>query len=169
MSSDPPRTSGLIEPTILALAALAILIVDQASKAAVAASIGIGERVTIIGQFVELWHAQNRGAAFSLFQGGTLFFLAVTVLAVGMIGYFYRTFRGRSLMLQAVLGVILGGTLGNLVDRVRLGYVTDFVSVGIGDLRWPTFNVADASIVLGIGVTVTYLMLTDPARREAGA
>ena len=86
-----------------------------------------------------------------------------------MIGYFYRTFRGRSLWLQAVLGVILGGTLGNLIDRVRLGYVTDFVSVGIGDLRWPTFNVADASIVLGIGATVIYLMLIDPARREAGA
>jgi len=169
MSSDPPRTGGLIEPTILALTALAILIVDQASKAAVAASIGIGERITVIGRFVELWHAQNRGAAFSLFQGGTLFFLAVTVLAVGMIGYFYRTFRGRSLWLQAVLGVILGGTLGNLLDRVRFGYVTDFVSVGISDLRWPTFNVADASIVLGIGGMLIYLMLTDPSRRKADA
>ena len=70
MSSDPPRTGGLIEPTILALAALAILIVDQGSKAVVAASIGIGERVTIIGQFVELWHAQNRGAASACSRAG---------------------------------------------------------------------------------------------------
>jgi signal peptidase II len=68
-----------------------------------------------------------------------------------------------------VLGLILGGTLGNLVDRVRFGYVTDFVSVGVGDLRWPTFNVADASIVVGILTLVAYLTLVDPLRREAGA
>jgi len=169
MSNDRPRTGGPIEPLILALAALTILILDQASKAMVASSIEVGQRVKVIGQFVELWHAQNRGAAFSLFQGGTLFFLAVTVLALGMIVYFYRTFRGHSPWLLAVLGVILGGTLGNLIDRVRLGYVTDFVSVGIGDLRWPTFNVADASLVVGIGITVIYLMLTDPARQKARA
>jgi signal peptidase II len=169
MSSHPPRTGGPIEPTILALAALVIVVLDQLSKAAVAASVAIGERVSVVGQFVELWHAQNRGAAFSLFQGGTLFFLAVTVLAIGMIGYFYRVFRGGSPWLHAVLGVILGGTLGNLIDRVRFGYVTDFVSVGVGDLRWPTFNVADASLFLGIGVMVIYLLLTDPARREASA
>lgn len=169
MSSHPPRTGGPFEPTILALAAVAIVLLDQVSKAAVAASVGIGERVSVVGRFVELWHAQNRGAAFSLFQGGTLFFLVVTVLAIGMIGYFYRAFRGRAPWLHAALGVILGGTLGNLVDRLRLGYVTDFVSVGIGDLRWPTFNVADASLVLGIGAVVIYLMLIDPARREAGA
>lgn len=169
MSSDPPRAGGPIEPTILALAALTILVLDQTSKAAVVASLEIGQRVSVVGQLVELWHAQNRGAAFSLFQGGTLFFLAVSVLAVGMIGYFYRAFRGRSPWLHALLGVILGGTVGNLIDRVRLGYVTDFVSVGIGDLRWPTFNVADASLFLGIGLVVIYLMVTDPARREAGA
>lgn len=169
MSNDPPRSGGPIEPVVLAVAALAILVADQVSKAAVATSIEVGQRVSVFGQFVELWHAQNRGAAFSLFQGGTLFFLAVTVLALGMIGYFYRTFRGGSLWLQVMLGVALGGTLGNLVDRLRQGYVTDFVSVGFGDLRWPTFNVADASIVLGIGATVIYLMLTDPARREASA
>jgi len=168
MRGDRPGTANPIEPVILALAALAIVILDQASKLAVASSLEVGERVSIIGQFVELWHAQNRGAAFSLFQGGTLFFLAVTVLALGMIVYFYRTFRGHSPWLLVVLGVILGGTLGNLIDRVRLGYVTDFVSVGIGDLRWPTFNVADASLVVGIGIMVIYLMLTDPARQKAG-
>ena len=169
MSSDPPRTGGLIEPTVLALTALVILVADQASKAAVAASIGLGERVAVIGRYFELWHAQNRGAAFSLFQGGTILFFAVTVVAVGMIGYFYRTFRGRSLWLHAVLGVVLGGTLGNLLDRVRLGYVTDFVSIGIGEVRFPAFNVADASIVLGIGGLLIYLMLTDPSRRKADA
>jgi signal peptidase II len=68
-----------------------------------------------------------------------------------------------------VLGVILGGTLGNFVDRLRQGYVTDWLSVGIGDLRWPTFNVADSSIVVGIGVLLLYLLLAKPDPTEAPA
>jgi signal peptidase II len=68
-----------------------------------------------------------------------------------------------------VLGLVLGGTLGNLVDRVRLGYVTDFISVGIGDLRWPTWNVADASLVVGIGILVVYLTFFDHQQTQASA
>jgi signal peptidase II len=64
---------------------------------------------------------------------------------------------------------VLGGTLGNFIDRLRLGYVTDWLSVGIGDLRWPTFNVADSSIVVGIGTLVLYLLVTNPDRQEARA
>ena len=109
-----------------------------------------------------LWHVRNTGAAFSLFQGGQAFFLIVTVLAFAMLFYFQRAFRGRGQLLHVVLGLVLGGTLGNLIDRVRLGYVTDFVSVGIGDLRWPTWNVADASLVVGIISLVVYLTFLDP-------
>ena len=60
-----------------------------------------------------------------------------------------------------MLGVILAGTLGNLTDRLRLGYVVDFVSVGIGDTRFPTFNVADSAVVVGIGLLVAYLTFVD--------
>jgi signal peptidase II len=91
------------------------------------------------------------------------------VLALGMLVYFHRAFRGRGPLLHVVLGMILGGTLGNLIDRIRLGYVTDFISVGIGDLRWPTWNVADASLVVGIIVLVGYMTFLDPRRGEASA
>jgi signal peptidase II len=129
----------------------------------------VGDRVPVLGDLVVLWHVQNRGAAFSLFQDAALLFYVVTVAAFGLIAYFHRALAGRGPWLQLVLGVVLGGTLGNLIDRLRLGYVTDFVSVGIGDLRWPTFNVADASIVVGILTLVGYLTLRDPRRGEAGA
>lgn len=158
-----------MEPLLLFATATFVFIADQATKALVATGIGLNERVPILGDLVQLWHVRNSGAAFSLFQGGTLLFLAVTVLAFGMIVYFHRTFRGRSPWLQVLLGVILGGTAGNLVDRVRFGYVTDFVSVGIGEVRWPTFNVADSSIVVGIGLLVAYLFLADRRRQELGA
>jgi signal peptidase II len=169
MSSEATSRGVRAEPAIMAFTTFLVLVADQLSKAAVAALIGLQDRVLVVGDLVQLWHRQNRGAAFSLFQGGTLLFLVVSVLAFGLIGYLYRSFRGGPLWLYAVLGVALGGVLGNLVDRLRQGYVTDFVSIGVGDLRWPTFNVADASIVLGIGVIVIRLFLTDAGRREAGA
>jgi signal peptidase II len=169
MSSDAPRTRGSAELLALGLTALAVLAADQLTKALVAAALDVGERAQVVGDLVVLWHVQNRGAAFSLFQDASILFYVVTIAALGMIAYFHRALAGRSPWLHLVLGMVLGGTLGNLVDRLRLGYVTDFVSVGIGDLRWPTFNVADASIVVGILTLVGYLTLVDPQRGEARA
>jgi signal peptidase II len=159
----------MAKPALLLLTAIVILAVDQLSKALIVANLAVGERIGVVGDVVQLWHAQNAGAAFSLFQGGTLIFLVVSVLSLGMVAYFHRALRDRGRWLHLVLGMVLGGTLGNLVDRLRLGYVTDWVSVGIGDLRWPTFNVADASLVVGISVLVLYLVIANPDRQEATA
>ena len=169
MSSEEPTSGGFTRAAILLLTALAILIADQLTKALVVANLTVGEKARVLGDVVQVWHAQNRGAAFSLFQGGTALFLIVSVLSMGMVAYFHRTLRGRSPWLHVVLGIILGGTLGNFIDRLRQGYVTDWLSVGIGDARWPTFNVADSSVVVGIGILVIYLFLTSPDRREATA
>jgi signal peptidase II len=169
MSSDAPRTRGSTELLALGLTAVAVLGLDQLSKALVVGALEVGEQASVLGDLVVLWHVQNRGAAFSLFQDASVLFYLVTLVAFGMIAYFHRAFVGRGRWVQVVLGLVLGGTLGNLTDRLRLGYVTDFVSVGIGDLRWPTWNVADASIVVGILALVAYLTLVDPLRREAGA
>jgi signal peptidase II len=167
MTTHPPRTTGRTDLLVLLGTAALVYLLDQASKALVVANLRVGDRQQIVGDLVQLWHAQNAGAAFSLFQGGQILFLVVTAFALGMIVYFHRSFRGQSRWLQLVLGVILGGTLGNLTDRVRLGYVTDFVSVGFGDTRFPTFNVADSAIVLGIGVLVIYLAVLDGRQRAA--
>lgn len=154
---------------MLLLTALAILVADQLTKALVVANLAVGEKVRLVGDLVQVWHAQNRGAAFSLFQGGAAVFLIVSVLSIVMVAYFHRSLRDRSPWLHVVLGSVLGGTLGNFTDRLRQGYVTDWLSVGIGDTRWPTFNVADSSVVVGIGILVIYLLLTNPDRREATA
>jgi signal peptidase II len=169
MSSEAPSSHLRAELAALGVTAAAVLLLDQLTKAMVAGAIGLGDHVAVLGDLVWLWHVHNQGAAFSLFQGGQLLFYAVTVLALGMLVYFQRAFRGRSMLLHVVLGMILGGTLGNLVDRVRLGYVTDFISVGIGSLRWPTWNVADASLVMGILALVGYLTFLDRPSPEARA
>jgi signal peptidase II len=167
--SERPTSGGLSRAFILLLTALAILVADQVTKALVVGNLAIGARVDLLGDLVQVWHVQNRGAAFSLFQGGTVIFLVVSVLSIGMVAYFHRTMRDRSPWLHLVLGIVLGGTLGNFTDRLRQGYVTDWLSVGFGDTRWPTFNVADSSVVVGIGILVAYLFLASPDRREATA
>jgi signal peptidase II len=167
MHSDARRLVERADLLVLLIAAAAVYVADQVSKALIVASISVGDRVEVVGDLVQLWHAQNAGAAFSLFQGGQLLFFAVTILALGMIAYFHRSFRGQR-WLQLILGVVLGGTLGNLTDRIRLGYVTDFVSVGFGNTRFPTFNVADSAITVGIGLLVLYLAFVDRDREGAG-
>jgi len=150
---------------VLAGTALPIYVADQLAKAAVVATVGLGDRIDVVGDIVQIWHVRNTGAAFSLFQGATWLFLLVSGAALAIVAWFHISLRGRGLWLQAVLGMVLAGALGNLTDRLRTGYVVDFISVGVGDLRWPTFNVADSSVVIGILILVAYLTVTD---RRAG-
>lgn len=168
-SSPTPHSDALRDVIVLLVTGALVYLADQASKALVVANLALGDRVDVIGDLVQVWHARNRGAAFSLLQGEQLLFLLVSVVALGMIVYFHRAFRGHSAWLQVVLGMILGGTLGNLTDRVRQGYVTDFVSVGFRDVRFPTFNVADSAVVVGIGLLVLYLLIVDRRREQVTA
>ena len=149
---------------LLGTAAL-IYAADQVTKALVVANLAYGERVPIIGETVQLWHLRNTGAAFSILPGAVWLFIPITIIALGMVIYFHRQFRHRGAWIHVILGAILAGSLGNLTDRVRWGYVVDFVSVGIGDLRWPTFNVADSTLVVGIGILVLYLTFFDGRHR----
>jgi signal peptidase II len=167
--NDAEASGGVMKPAVLLLTALTLLVADQLSKALVVANLAVGERVGVLGDLVQIWHAQNRGAAFSLFQGGGIFFLVVSVASVAMVAYFHRSLLARPLWVHLVLGIVLGGTLGNFIDRLRQGYVTDWLSVGFGDTRFPTFNVADSSITVGIGLLVLYLFLSSPERQKATA
>ncbi|MBA4169542.1 MAG: signal peptidase II [Chloroflexi bacterium] len=167
MEARTDRGASLVPSFVVAGTAMTLYVADQVSKALVVANVELGQRIEIIGDVVQLWHVRNTGAAFSLFPGATWFFVPVTILALAMVGYFFRAFRDRGIGIHFVLGAIIGGSLGNLTDRLRQGYVVDFVSVGIGDLRWPTFNVADPSVVIGIGLLVAYLTFIEPRRRPA--
>lgn len=159
---------------VLAATAVVLYVADQVTKALIVANIPYGERVAVVGDLVWLWHVHNTGAAFGLLEGASWLFIPAHLFAIGMVVYFHRQLRLGPLWLHAVLGAILAGGLGNLTDRIRQGYVVDFISVGIGDLRWPAFNVADPSLVLGIIVLVGYLTffdrpeaMTDPGDRPA--
>ena len=103
----------------------------------------------MIGDLVRLVHSHNSGALFGLFQDQALLFGLVSIGVVGLIVWYHGS-SGRNTLLSVALGLLLGGALGNMLDRLRLGYVVDFVDAGIGDLRFYTFNVADSAITCAI-------------------
>ena len=151
------------------LAAL-IVVVDQLTKAWLASILAPGESMQVVGDLVRLVHSQNTGGLFGLLRGQSAPFAALSLVVMGVI-VAYHARGGRSAYLTLTLGLLLGGAIGNLVDRVRLGYVVDFVDAGLGTLRWYTFNVADASISFAILLLVAAAIrpsLVEPAPPAAG-
>lgn len=134
----------------VALAA-AIAIVDQLTKAWLVSFLAPGQSTSVVGDLVRLVHAQNSGGLFGLLRGYALPFGILSLGAIAAIAVFHAK-SGRSPVMTLALGLLLGGAIGNLVDRLRLEYVVDFVDIGIGSLRWYTFNVADASISASIAL-----------------
>jgi signal peptidase II len=146
-------TSGTSRPWRLAGALCGlVVVVDQAAKAAIEANLVAGEKVDVLGPLA-LTLAHNRGVAFGLADGGGGLLVALTVVALLFVGAIFAADPGRPLMWVAI-GLLAGGALGNLADRVRVGEVTDFLDV----LSWPPFNLADVAITLGVAtMALSYL------------
>lgn len=153
----------------IALIAAAVFAADRVTKAAVVANLAPGETREVLGEFVRLTHVRNTGAAFGLLPERTTLLSVLSVLAVAVILLYYRRLESESPLIATTLGLQLGGAFGNLVDRVGQGYVVDFVDVGIGEYRWWAFNVADASIVVGIFGVIGLLWLEERRGRRVAA
>jgi signal peptidase II len=135
-------------PLFVALAAT-VVVADQLAKAVVTSRLAPGQSVDVIGDLVRIVFGQNTGALFGLFKDNAAMFGLVSIIVIGLIvAYHWRS--APSLYLTVTLGLLLGGAIGNMVDRLRLGYVVDFVDAGLGSVRFYTFNVADSAISLAI-------------------
>jgi signal peptidase II len=134
---------------LVASVAVVIFVIDRVTKAWVSENIPLGTARPVVGDYVRIVHAQNTGAAFGLLPERTTLLSVLSVVAVLAIVYYYRQIASNSALVSATLGMQLGGAFGNLLDRITQGYVVDFVDVGIGDVRFWAFNVADSSIVVG--------------------
>src|SRR3989454_724045 len=153
---------------VIGACALAVFVADRITKTWVAENIPLNQPREVIGDYVRIVHAENTGAAFGLLPERTTLLSVLSVLAVVAIVYYYRQIASSSWLVTATLGMQLGGAAGNLVDRVRQGYVIDFVDVGVGDIRFWAFNVADSSIVVGIAI-VTFVLWREERRTRAKA
>ncbi len=146
----------------LAAIAFAAVAADQLTKWTVTSHLRLDEGHHILGIFW-IHHVQNSGIAFGLFSSATAAVIALTAIAVGWMLLFFARSGARHPVLPVALGLVIGGSASNLLDRVRLGYVTDFL-----DLRyWPAFNLADSFIVIGVGILLTTLLAGEREPRRA--
>ena len=146
----------------LAAVAGAAVAADQVTKQIVVDRVPLGDETAVAGPFA-IHHVQNSGIAFGLFASATPLVIVLTALAVVWMVVFFARSGARHPVLPVGLGFVIGGSLSNLADRIRLGHVTDFL-----DLRfWPAFNLADAFIVVGVVVLLGALLAADREPRRS--
>ncbi len=162
-------------------ALLVSLPLDQVTKLWVDSSLTYADRIPVIDGFFYITHVRNPGAAFGLFTSSPaelrlFFFIGVSLVAIGLIFSFFRRLAPGDRLSALALGLILGGAVGNLIDRVRLGEVVDFLHFRLwSGYSWPDFNLADSFIVVGVALLVIELLASegesraDPAGAKPGA
>ncbi len=148
-----------------------LVVIDQLSKWAVASAIPYAGKITLISHLLDLTHVHNRGAAFGLgnsWPAGfrVVFFYIISAAAIAIVGWlFLKMDPAKEKLMSYGLSMILSGAVGNLIDRVRFGYVVDFISMHAGKYAWPSYNVADAAICIGAVLICLQLLKSEKDKK----
>lgn len=137
------------------LIAVGIVILDRITKY-LASEMQPGQSIPLIKNIVQLTLVHNTGGGFGILKGYRIFFVVFSIIVLFVMIYKWKKIPEK-LNITVPLGLILGGTVGNLIDRIFQGYVIDFIDIGINSLRWPAFNAADSGITIGVVWLVIYL------------
>jgi len=147
----------------LVLVSICVILLDQVTKWLIVRHLPLYAHIPVIDHFFNITHILNPGGAFGFFAGQSpqlraLFFIFFSLLAVGLILYLYRTTPANYKWLLTGFSLIVGGAVGNLIDRIRFGHVVDFIDLYVGKLHWPAFNIADSAITIGMLIFAGYLI-----------
>ena len=153
MRMKPINRSRVMRETWFFLVAAIVVALDQLSKYLVRAKMDPGQSIPEHG-FFRFTYGTNTGGVFGLFSNQTFLITVAAVISVVVILLYSRHRMAQSMLVKVSLGMILGGSIGNLIDRVRLGEVTDFIDVG----AWPVFNLADSAIDIGVVLLIIYIL-----------
>lgn len=140
----------------LGILTIILVIIDQLSKYYIQSTMMLGESIPVWEDIFHITYILNSGAAFGMMANQTAFFIVLALAIVGAVIYFYPTIRRESRVMKIGIGLLLGGAIGNLIDRVHIGMVVDFFDFRI----WPIFNIADIGIVCGAGIILAVSFLT---------
>jgi len=133
-----------------------IIILDQIIKNIILNNFYFGQSLAVINNIFHITYVQNTGAAFGILKNHSLFFIIITIVIISAIIFMlHKSFKG-NIYLNIYFGLILGGAMGNLIDRIRLGYVVDYLDFRI----WPVFNLADSFIVIGSIFIMFYMFFS---------
>jgi len=149
-------------PGLFIIAGL-VVVLDQVTKFVIYHGLPLYDEIVVVPHFFSIVHYHNPGGAFGIFAGTEngfrhIFFLVVSIMALGLVFYFYRSTPKTHRFLSTGFALIFGGAIGNLVDRFRFGQVIDFLDVYVNGWHWPAFNVADSAITIGISIFVYHLL-----------
>jgi signal peptidase II len=146
------------------LIALGVIILDRVTKLAIVEALRLGQGIPVVPGFFDIVFILNPGAAFGFLatlsdQVRNPLFILISVLAVILIVFYHTRYLRSRHLVSVALGLVLGGALGNLIDRVHYGMVVDFLDVHVGPYHWPAFNVADSAISIGVGLMILDMIL----------
>jgi len=147
----PPLISLVISNRtrfILVLTTLFIIFCDQISKIWASVNLSMARPVNVIGDFIRVYLVHNSGMIWGIPVRSSIVYYVLPI--IGIVVVLYIAFKTQSKLYAICYGLLLGGAIGNLIDRIRLGYVIDFIDMGIKNIRWPTYNIADLATVIGV-------------------
>ncbi len=165
----------MVKALFFALSILAVIVLDQWSKIVVLDHLDYGESIAVVRDYFNLTYVRNTGAAFGFLATANPsfrvpFFLIVPIVAMVVLGFLYRDLPAGSRFRSMALGLVSGGAIGNLMDRVRLGYVVDFLDLHYQSrYSFPAFNIADASISVGVVILLLSTFFTPSSPPSADA
>jgi signal peptidase II len=154
------------------IVSLAVLLLDQWTKGIITRTFDVHQSTTVVGGLFDLTYVRNSGAAFGLFASvdssiKAVILNSVAVLVFIVVSAYALRSSHKSVRLQVGFALILGGAIGNLMDRVRFGYVVDFLDFSISGHHWPAFNVADSAICIGVGLLFLDMLRNEEEARPA--
>ena len=144
--------------------ALAVILLDRATKLLIIRTLRLGHGIPVIPGFFDIVFVLNPGAAFGFLatlseQVRNPLFILISVVAVILIIFYHTRYLRSHRLVSVALGLVLGGAVGNLIDRLRYGMVVDFLDVHVGQYHWPAFNVADSAISIGVSLMILDMLL----------
>lgn len=151
---------------IVLLLGLAILFLDQLTKQAIRASFVYGESRPVIEGFFNLVYVRNDGAAWNILSGHGLILILISFSVLVLLVVYRRSFLQEQLSHKILLGLMIGGIAGNLIDRIRFGWVTDFLDFQFGSYHYPSFNIADSAICIAVGLYIITNVMTERAKKK---
>ena len=144
------------------------IISDQSTKMWAVNVLKNGESIKLIGDFLRFTYAENKGAAFSILQNQMLFFIITTVIMLAVLAYIYFKTKNITQLSKLSIAMIAGGAIGNFIDRLRLGYVVDFIDVRFASFyNFPIFNIADSFVVCGTILMIILILFNKFEKSEA--
>ncbi len=170
VDSESGRTahSKCVTGLVIVLVFVAVLVLDIATKQLILSNFELGESTRLLGDTIRLTYVLNQGGAFGLSIGSNSLYLLISAAVIVAVTYVLWRRRAQSRLIDLSLAGVLGGALGNLIDRLRFGAVIDFADVNIPDIdllgihmqRWPVFNVADAAVTVGMILIIAVLLFS---------